>query len=56
MVVSPLDEVDDARLLAIASERFAHYAPENVITEQEIDERLGITEDDLRGYEDVDFD
>lgn len=50
-----MDEVNDARLLAIAAERFANYDPANVITEEEMDKRLGITEADLEGYEEVEL-
>lgn len=50
-----MDEVNDARLLSIATERFAHYDSANLITEEEMDRRLGITEDDLKGYEEVDI-
>lgn len=50
-----MDEVNDARLLAIAAERFANYDPANVITEEEMDKRLGITETDLEGYEEVEL-
>ena len=50
-----MDEVNDARLLAIAAERFANYDPSKVITEEEMDRRLGITEADLEGYEEVEL-
>lgn len=50
-----MDEVNDARLLAIAAERFANYDPANVITEEEMDKRFGITETDLEGYEEVEL-
>lgn len=50
-----MDEVNDARLLAIAAERFANYDPANVITEEEMDKRLGITEADLEGFEEVEL-
>lgn len=50
-----MDEVNDARLLAVATERFSKYDPNNVITEEEICKEFGITEDDLAGYEDVEI-
>ena len=50
-----MDEVNDARLLAIASQRFSNYDPNRVISEEEMDRRLGITESDLKGYEEVEF-
>ena len=53
--VNLMDEVNDARLLAIASERFSNYDPDQVISEEEMDRRLGITESDLKGFEEVEF-
>lgn len=53
--VNLMDEVNDARLLAIASQRFSNYDPNRVISEEEMDRRLGITESDLKGYEEVEF-
>lgn len=53
--VNLMDEVNDARLLAIASERFSHYDPDQVISEEEMDRRLGIAESDLKGYEEVEL-
>lgn len=50
-----MDEVNDARLLSIATERFSNYNPDNVITQEEMDARLGINADDLAGYEEVEF-
>ena len=50
-----MNEMYDARLLSIAVERFAHYDSANVISEEEMDQRLGITEGDLADYEDVEF-
>lgn len=50
-----MDELNDARLLAVATERIGHYDPSTVISEVEMDRRLGITEDDLAGYEEVDL-
>lgn len=53
--VNLMDEVNDARLLAIASQRFSNYDPNRVISEEEMDRRLGITESDLKGHEEVEF-
>ena len=50
-----MDEVNDARLLAVAMDRFAKYDPTNVITEEEIYKEFGITENDLAGYEEVEL-
>ena len=44
-----MDEVNDARLLAVASERMAHFNPATLISEEEI------TEDNLTGFDEVDI-
>ena len=46
-----MDEVNDARLLAVASERMAHFNPATLISEEEMNRRLGITEDNLTGFD-----
>jgi PHD/YefM family antitoxin component YafN of YafNO toxin-antitoxin module len=53
--VELMDEVNDARLLAIAVDRIKKYDPDSVISAEEMDEWLGVTEDDLDGYEEVDI-
>ena len=50
-----MDELNDARLLALASERMAHFNPSTVISEEEMNRRLGIKEDDLAGYDEVEI-
>lgn len=50
-----MEEVNDARLLAVAAERMAHYDPANVISEDQIDIEWGITSEDLAGYEEVEL-
>ena len=50
-----MDEVNDARLLAVASERMAHFNPATLISEEEMNRRLGITEDKLTGFDEVDI-
>ena len=42
-----MDEVNDARLLALASERVANYDPAALVPEEKVWERLGITQEDL---------
>ena len=49
-----MDELNDARLLAVASERMAHFDPSTLISEEEMNRRLGVTEDDLSGFDEVD--
>ncbi len=48
-----MDEVNDARLMAVASERKAHYNPASLISEEEMNRRLGVTEEDHAGFDEV---
>lgn len=50
-----MDEINDARLLAIATERMAHYDPSTVISGDEMNRRLSITDEDLAGYDEVEL-
>ena len=50
-----MDEVNDARLLTIATERMVHYDPATVISETEMNRRLGITAEDLADFDEVDI-
>lgn len=50
-----MDEINDARLLAIATERMAHYDPSAVISGDEMNRCLGITDEDLAGYDEVEL-
>ncbi len=53
--VGLLDEVNDAKLLVLALERFSHYDPEKLISQEEIEEEFGITPEMLKGWEEVEF-
>lgn len=50
-----IDEINDARLLTMAAERIAKFNPNELITQEEIDRKFGITEADLDGFEEVEF-
>lgn len=50
-----MDEVNDARLLAAATERMAHYDPSTLISEEEMNRRLGVTAADLADFNEVDI-
>lgn len=50
-----MDELNDARLLALASERMAHFDAVTIIPEEKVWDRLGITEDDLDSIGEVEF-
>ena len=53
--VALIDEVNDARLLTIASERMAHYNPATVISQEEVDREFGFTPDNLADCDEVEF-
>lgn len=48
-----MDELNDARLLKLASERMEHYDPEKTISEETLLKDLGISPEDLNGFEGV---
>lgn len=50
-----IDELNDARLLAMANERMANFNPDYLISEEEHKKKYGITDDDLQGYEEIEF-
>lgn len=50
-----MDELNDARLLSIASERMAHFNPSALLSEEEMNHRLGVTESNLDGFDEVEI-
>ena len=50
-----VDEANDARLEAIAAKRLAHYDPDTLLSQDEVMRELGLTEQDLAGWEDVEL-
>ncbi len=50
-----MDEVNDARLLTIAAERMQNFKKEDLIDGEEVFKKLGITEDDLEDFDEVEF-
>ena len=50
-----MDELNDARLLAIAAERMEHYAPDAAIPAEDVQKELGITDEELSDYDEVEF-
>ena len=42
-------------MLALATKRMTYYDPSTLISCEEMDHRLGITEDDLLGWEDIEI-
>ena len=50
-----MDELNDARLAALAAERVLRLDPSTLIPEEKVWERLGITDDDLSMAPEVEF-
>jgi PHD/YefM family antitoxin component YafN of YafNO toxin-antitoxin module len=50
-----LDEVNDARLLALATERMETFDPSKVISQSAVDAELGFSADDLTDAEETEF-
>jgi hypothetical protein len=50
-----MDELNDARLAALAAERALRLDPSTLIPEEKVWERLGITDDDLAMIPEVEF-
>lgn len=50
-----MDELNDARLLAVASERMNHFDPSKLISEEEMNNRLGVAESDLTDFDEVEI-
>lgn len=50
-----MEEVNDARLLAVATERMTHFDPLSTISEEEMNLRLGVTEEDLADFNEADI-
>lgn len=50
-----IDEVNDARLLAIATERMEHLDPSAAISGEEVYRNLGITKEDINNCGEVEF-
>lgn len=49
------DEYNDFKLLMLAHERMANFDPSKLISKEEMDKYLGITEEDLEGWEEVEI-
>ena len=50
-----MDEVNDSRLYSLAAERMARYDPAAAISQEEMNIRLGITDSDLEGFDEVEI-
>ena len=50
-----MDEINDARLLAEASARMSHFDPNTLLTNDQIDEALGLSPEDYADISEVEF-
>lgn len=50
-----MEELNDARLLALAEERMQSFDPSTLISEDDMNRRLGITEEEMESVGEVDF-
>lgn len=50
-----IDELNDARLLALANERMSHYDSSTVIAADKVYKELGIASEDLEGFDEVEI-
>ncbi len=50
-----MDEINDARLLAAATERMSHFNPDTLISQEEVDRQFGFSAKDLTDCEDVEI-
>ena len=50
-----MDELNDARLLMLASQRMSHFDESALVSESDINSRLGITKEELDSFGEVEF-
>ena len=50
-----LDEINDARLLATATQRMSHFNSSTTISQEQVDQELGFTVSDYEDTDDIDF-
>ena len=53
--VEIMDTINDYLLLTMAVERMSSYNPDTLISEEEMDKHLGITQDELDAVPEVEF-
>lgn len=53
--VSLMDEVNDARLLALAIQRMEHFDPSKLMSSELVNRELGITDEDLADSDEVEL-
>ncbi len=50
-----MDELNDTRLIAIAAERMSRFNSSALISGEEMNRRLGVTDDDLADFDEVEI-
>lgn len=50
-----VDEVNDARLLALATERMGHYDPERVLSQEDMDRAFPVSQEQMNSVGEIDF-
>ena len=50
-----MDALNDAKLLALAAERMEHFDPAQIISDKDIQKKLGITDEELADFDEVEF-
>ena len=50
-----MDELNDYRLLTAATERMSHFDPSALLTADEVNSHLGISEAELEGFDEVEL-
>ena len=53
--ISLLDEVNDARLLTLASVRMTHFDASKLVSQEALDQKYGFTPEDLAGEDEVEL-
>lgn len=50
-----MEELEDAKLCAMAHQRLENFAPQDAIPAENVYQKLGITDADLAGYDEVEL-
>ena len=50
-----MDEINDARLMASATERMSHFNPDTIIPQKQVDQEMAFQPVDYENAEDIEF-
>lgn len=53
--ISLMDEVNDARLITLATQRMSHFDPDKTVSAEDVFNGLGINAGDLKDYDGVEI-